>query len=399
MSSKFTFKWCRTIDDISPEDWVKIYGTDIIKSRGFMKANEEAEFEDVEFHYLQVFKGNRIIAIVPCFAYGMDLLNIASSGEAKTRIAWVRKLFPKFLKLRAFVTGSYAATCEHFIEYAPDLTEEEKKEVAEIIGGEIKKKSREVKSSFVFVKDVRERSINLVKDILTSDYKFFISFPTTAIPIINDVEYPASLRKKNRKRYRNFRERFEKEFYWETVTDFGGETVKDFTHLYKAVLDKAKNKFEFLNEKFFESVNDLLGDGAFLLVGKSKETDEIRVMVLILENEANLIPLYMGFKYKDDDSKVLYLNTIFNTVKEAERRGKSYVDFGQMSYYPKTMSGALVENIYYGFWSRKPVVQWLINHGLGKIFTPPAVPEHVYLEGYADKAHQTLTERGFVLLN
>lgn len=364
-----------------------------------MKANEEAEFEDVEFHYLQVFKGNRIIAIVPCFAYGMDLLNIASSGEAKTRIAWVRKLFPKFLKLRAFVTGSYAATCEHFIEYAPDLTEEEKKEVAEIIGGEIKKKSREVKSSFVFVKDVRERSINLVKDILTSDYKFFISFPTTAIPIINDVEYPASLRKKNRKRYRNFRERFEKEFYWETVTDFGGETVKDFSHLYKAVLDKAKNKFEFLNEKFFDSVNDLLGNGAFLLVGKSKETDEIRVMVLILENEANLIPLYMGFKYKDDDSKVLYLNTIFNTVKEAERRGKSYVDFGQMSYYPKTMSGALVENIYYGFWSRKPVVQWLINHGLGKIFTPPAVPEHVYLEGYADKAHQTLTERGFVLLN
>ena len=123
MSNKFSFKWCRTIDDISPDDWVKIYGSDIIKGRGFMKANEEAEFEDVEFHYLQVFKGNRIIAIVPCFAYGMDLLNIASSGEAKTRIAWIRKLFPKFLKLRAFVTGSYAATCEHFIEYASDLSE------------------------------------------------------------------------------------------------------------------------------------------------------------------------------------------------------------------------------------------------------------------------------------
>ena len=122
-------------------------------------------------------------------------------------------------------------------------------------------------------------------------------------------------------------------------------------------------------------------------------------MVIILENDANLIPLYMGFKYKDDDSKVLYLNTIFRTVKEAEARGKSYIDFGQMSYYPKTMSGALVENIYYGFWSGKPVVRWLINHCLGRLFTPPVVPGHVYLEKYATEAHRVLTERGFALLN
>ena len=122
-------------------------------------------------------------------------------------------------------------------------------------------------------------------------------------------------------------------------------------------------------------------------------------MVLILENDYNLIPLYMGFKYKNDDSKVIYLNTIFRTIEEAEKRNKEYIDFGQMSYYPKTMSGALTENIYYGFWSYKPLVRYFINHALKKIFTPPQVPEHVYMKEYAKKAHEILENRGFKLLN
>lgn len=38
-------------------------------------------------------------------------------------------------------------------------------------------------------------------------------------------------------------------------------------------------------------------------------------------------------------------------VEEAEIRHKDYVDLGQTSYYPKVLSGAFVEDIYYGFWS------------------------------------------------
>lgn len=399
MSSKFTVKWCATIDDIAPEDWGRIYGSDIIKSRAFMKANEIAEFDDVEFHYLQVFRGNEIIAIVPCFRYGMDLINIASSGEARKWIGNFRKIYPSFLKLRAFVTGSYAATCEHFIEYVHGLSVRDKQEIAGIIGEEIKRRCRESKSSFIFVKDVRERDLLNVKDVLTSDYKFFISFPTTAIPILPEINYPNALRKKNRKRYRKFTDLFDRSFHWEIISDYGGRPVKEFSELYQTVLRKAKNKFEFLNEKFFEATNDLLGNRSFFLVARDKITDEIRIMVIVLENESNLIPLYMGFRYKDDDSKVLYLNTIFRIIKEAETRKKSYVDFGQTSYYPKTMSGALSENIYYGFWSHNPIVRWLINHGLKKMFTPPPIPEHVYLEKYAELAHKVLIDKGFVLLN
>lgn len=217
--------------------------------------------------------------------------------------------------------------------------------------------------------------------------------------MIPGIKYPGGLRKKNKKRYRLFKEKFDKSFEWKIVNDYQGEISSQFTELYQAVLDKAKNKFEFLNEKFFTATNNLLNEKSFLLIASNKETKEVRVMVLILENEYNLIPLYMGFKYKNDDSKVIYLNTIFRTIEEAEMRNKEYIDFGQMSYYPKTMSGALTENIYYGFWSYKPLVRYFIKYILKGFFTPPQVPEHVYMKEYAKTAHDVLENRGFKLLN
>lgn len=399
MSDKFTIRWCHTVDDIDSHDWTTIYGTDVIKSRHFFKANEDAGFKEVEFHYLQVFKEGKIISIVPCFSYRMDLLNIATSPSAKKCMVWIRKLFPSFLKLRAFVTGSYAATCEHFIEYNPTITPAEVEEVSEIIGGEIKKRSRISKSSFVLIKDVRERGLQYVKKILTSDYRFFVSFPTTAIPVIKEAPYPEGLRKKNRKRYRNFKARFDQLYKWEIWNNFSGNKAIQFYELYKAVLDKAKNKFEFLNPQFFSNISTMIGDSSFLLVARDKKSNEIRVMELVLEHEDKLIPLYLGIRYKEDDTKVLYLNTIFRTVKEAESRGKSFVDLGQTSYYPKTMSGALVENIYYGFWSGRPVIKWMIENVLDKVFNEPSVPAHVYLDEYAKAAHSVLEKKGFVLIN
>ena len=59
------------------------------------------------------------------------------------------------------------------------------------------------------------------------------------------MPYPQALRKNNRKRYKKFKKDFDDNFYWTTVNDFGGEKAVEFYNLYKAVLNKAKNKFEF----------------------------------------------------------------------------------------------------------------------------------------------------------
>ena len=74
MPNDITVVWNHSIDNISTHEWTQIHGTDIIKSKSFFKANEEAGFDDVKFLYLQVYKRRRAIAIIPCFKYNIDLL-------------------------------------------------------------------------------------------------------------------------------------------------------------------------------------------------------------------------------------------------------------------------------------------------------------------------------------
>lgn len=119
----------------------------------------------------------------------------------------------------------------------------------------------------------------------------------------------------------------------------------------------------------------------------------------MLEERDRLLPLYLGINYKNDDTKVLYLNAIFKTVEEAERRDKKLVDFGQTSYYPKVMSGALVENIYYGFWSDNFFMKKIIQNIFPKMFNAPHILENVYLDIYKEKVCQLLEKKGFYLLN
>ena len=49
---------------------------------------------------------------------------------------------------------------------------------------------------------------------------------------------------------------------WEISTDFANQTLL-FTELYNNVLNKAENKFEFLNVTFFENLNMLFSSKSF----------------------------------------------------------------------------------------------------------------------------------------
>lgn len=398
MSSNLTYRWSLSINEIPNCAWEKVFGNSIVKSRSFFQVMEDSNFAGVSYYYLQIYKCQDVLSIIPCFSYELDFLNLTTSSIIKELIKFVRKFSSNFFKVNAFVTGSYAASCEHFIEYASDILSEDKPRVIQLINQCLKNKSREIGTKFIFIKDIRERSINHVRHVLSSDFHFFVSFPTTAVPIFLDCTYPEALKKKNRKRYRNYTEIFNMHFEWETVTNFSGTYAHEFMMLYQNVLEKAKNKFEILNERFFCNINAEFPQNSFLLIAKSHE-GEIRLMELVLEEQNKLIPLYLGIKYKTDDTRILYLNAIFKTIKEAENRNKILVDFGQTSYYPKVMSGALVENIYYGFWSEHFFLKWLINNVFQKIFLPPEIPEPVYLETCKHKALRLLEKEGFSLLN
>lgn len=123
--------------------------------------------------------------------------------------------------------------------------------------------------------------------------------------------YLIALRKKEKKRFREFKKDFDTQFTWEIITDFGNKTDL-FEKLYLRVLEKSKNQFEQLNERFFFYLNKFLPESSFFLVAKDK-SNEIRVMELVIEESDRIIPLYIGINYKKDEenTKVLYFKYYF----------------------------------------------------------------------------------------
>ena len=52
---------------------------------------------------------------------------------------------------------------------------------------------------------------------------------------------------------------------------------------------------------------------------------------------------------------------LFKIIELSEQMEKGIVEFGQTSYYPKIMSGAFIEWIYYGFSSFNKLVLMLLR--------------------------------------
>lgn len=194
--SELEFQWCKSIDEIERLDWIRIFGNRLIKSHEFFKAMEQSCFSNIEYHYLLIRKQGIIVSIIPCFCYDLDLLHLVTSKAVKLSIQIIRYMFPCFFQMRTFVTGSYAATCEHFIEYDPNLKEEVEL-ISQLLNQQLKKKYKDNNSRLLFIKDIKERSITNIHKILDPDFNFFISFPTTVIPVFGDeLPYPQALKKK-----------------------------------------------------------------------------------------------------------------------------------------------------------------------------------------------------------
>lgn len=170
------------------------------------------------------------------------------------------------------------------------------------------------------------------------------------------------------------------------VPDFK-EYATIFEEQYLKVLDKSKTKFEEMNLNFILNINKYTHKNSFLLVSRDK-SDIIRSTVLVIEENDCLTPLYLGINYDictESEIRIIYFNTIFKVILEAEVRGKKAVLFGQTSYYPKIMSGALVQRGFLGFNSNNIIIQYCIKNYFGKLFPKTDVHTNIYSSLYVNK--------------
>lgn len=391
--------WEHSVTKIKPTDWEHIFGGSNIKSYRFFQATEDANFDEITYHYLSVSNHETTMAIIPCFTYYLDLTDLLTDKISKYIFRKIRYLNKGFGKFKLLVIGSYPATCEHFIGIDNKQEDCVKERISTLINKELERKRKEQKCSLIMVKDVRTKYLNEINAVLSEDFHFFSSFPTTFVPIEKMIIYPSALNKKQRKRYRKYQNLFETLFQWEIIDDFEDKTSLVYA-TYLKTLNKAKNKFEVLNEQFFKNINTYFPEESYLLIAKDKE-GEIQLIELILKETDRLLPLYLGSaKSEDNDATLtLYLNALFEPIKQAEKLKLDLVEFGQTSYYPKVLSGALVEDLSYGFYSHHPIMKRVIKHLFKYIFTPEKVPQHAYSQTHLDKIKKVAEQKGMEVIN
>ncbi|MDD4764622.1 MAG: hypothetical protein PHS39_02010 [Atribacterota bacterium] len=398
--TRYNADWCNSIDEISKDDWGQIFGYSILEGYSFFYAMEKAELSGASFFYLRIRDGQKILALVPCFTYNLQL-DVLAPVFIKKNAKKIRSIFSGFLQVKILGVGSLASTCRQHIGILKGLTMEESDVIGKIISQEIKIKAKSLRHKLVFIKEVPSGQLNNIKAILSEDFYFYHSLPNSFIPILEETTpYPSGLKRKERERYKSLKKKFAEKYRWELVSDFSSLTT-EFEKKYIDTYNRSKNKFEVLNKRFFDFINSELNQDSFLLIAKSLD-GENQSIGLVLNEEDSLIPLYLGLNYDEKDSKtikLLHLNSMLRVIEEAEERGKSQVILGQTSYYPKVLSGALVEGLYLGFYSYNNFIQFFIRHFLGKLFTPTKVLDNVYKKEIGVRLKGWYSEQGIDICN
>lgn len=398
VENELSFKWITEISDIAKSEWDSIYNNDVLNSYDFFKSMSLSDFENVTFSYLVIHDKKKILCIIPCFTYLLDIYHISSNDFIKKGIRSVRKLFSGFLKKKVFIVGSYVSTCEDHIGILERLPQYILVKIKDIVNREIKKRSRQERSSLTLIKEVSGEKIAEMKLFFDSDIYFFEEYPRTVIPVSDCLEsHPAFLKKKHRKTYNKYVTQFESLYKWEVVENYE-HLIPLFYELYKKVWKKSATKFEFLNEVYFNHLIKNIPAQTFCLIAKDYQ-GEIALIEILLEDKDKLIPFYLGIDYTGENSTLLYLNNIYRTVKEAEVRKKSIVELGQTAYYPKIMSGAFVEKMYLGFYSYNKFWRFLIKHIFKYVFTSIETYPNVYLEVYKNIAKEHCIAMGYKIYN
>lgn len=361
--SAYKIVWYDSVREIKQSDWSLIFPNEVLKSTTIFKTMEDSFGEMIKYHYLCVYNRDDIVAIIPCFEYILNLEVVASSTIQKY-VHRVRRYIKGFFSVKVLVLGSYIATCEQYIGIIDSCRDGQLSFIKDMIEA----KSNELNCKIIMIKEVPDPQLSYIKKLF-DNFLFVDSLPNSFIPLKGFLPYPSSLSTKAKQRYNRAKRDFQKnDLRFEIYRDF--EEYSEIARaLYTNVLNKSHTQFERLNDNFFFNVNNNFKENSYLLVVRDSD-GIIRSIELIFQCEHKLIPIYIGIDYSYHDVKCLYFNTIAYSVEFAEKNKCDYVVLGQNNYFPKALSGAIVQRGYLGFHSTSWFYSLLINKCFKVLFPP-----------------------------
>jgi len=371
----YNVKWYSSILEISHCDWDKIFSThNAIKRYELIKAIEFSKLQGVCHYYLEIKDKNDIVAIIPCFIYDFDIA-VISGDKLKKSVKICRSLFSRFLFSRIFFVGTPLSVCDHLFGISRTVKGFEISNLFNIIKAEIKKKAEICKCSFTIIKEIPSSERLFFDKHLLSDYCCVNSLPNSFMPVIKNLKFPDYLRSRYKKNIRRKIRTFnEYNFTWEKIVDY--TTIsKTLYLLYMQTFEKSKNKFEKLNQDFFQNLELLCKDNSMVYILKDEQNHTIAMIIFIYDHK-NLVPLYLGIDYNNYEDAEVYYNCIYKIIKIAQDNNFEFIKLGQTSYTAKLFSGAFFEELYIYVFHSCNIVRFMLRH-FSKHMFPKTKIDHI----------------------
>lgn len=373
MEISLTCRWLHSVNDISAQDWSRCFPSgDAIYSQALQQAVEKSGIAHAIYHYLHISVNGQVCAIIPCFEFGISMVVVAPPWVQRLA-GWVRKVFPGFLYLRAFIAGTPLATCRDFLGIAP-TTSSQHDSLLKLAAKCLTEQATRLGIGFMAIKEIRARDLPAIAYALGRDVIWADSPATTYLYLSEPggEKYRDRLRNQYRKimsqRMRKFNDGG---FRWEICQEFSQYAAR-MHDLYLQVLYRSTIRFETLGGSFFSEVGKHLRDEVCCIL--CFHGSVLVAFALLFKDKKTLHPAYLGLDYTYRDGGALYFNCIYKTIEIAESMGQAVLELGQTNYTTKASLGVVSSRLHIGVRHRNPLLNWLIRCCKGILFPPTALP-------------------------
>ena len=313
------------------EPWTSTFA-DQRKDHRYYEILDDTLRDGFEYMYFAIMDSDgHIRAVQPFFLVDQDILE--GLGPEKSRwISLVRRIYPRFLRLRTLMIGCSAG--EAHLASSEDLPSET---VAEILSRGIVKQAKSLNAQLIVLKEFPARYRNLLDCFLQAGFARAPSMPMTMLNIGYDsfdaymeMALKSSTRKKLRK---NFEATAGLSDIRMSVTDNAASFVDEIYPLYLQVFDRSKMRFEKLTKDYFRELGQRMNDKVRFFAWR--RGNMLMAFSLCMVQEDSLYAEYVGFDYPAALDLHLYHYVVRDMINWGIDKGYKWFRSSGLNYDPK----------------------------------------------------------------
>lgn len=374
-ASGFTTRTYESIDDVPVEQWDGLLSDrSLIYSHAFWRLIDQSALNDFSYRFLIVHDGNdRPVALAGYYMITTDIA-IFAPGRLRRLLGHVRRLFPRFMKIRMVECGTPITV------NAPLVMAEgvDPRPVVDVVSTALLAVAREARAPIVVVRDFEPGNETLQQLFAGSGFLPVENLPNTVLPIRwnSPDEYHAAMksyfRSKLKKHLRRTRERGVTHRLVDDFADLADTLCRQWVAVH---VQADEFQREVLTPEFYRLLSSRFGERSKVILFYR---DQVLIgHALLLVDGATLRWLYYGREQVVNDGFYIYVGNA--VVETAIALGLSRIDMGMTTYDVKKDLGASMVPVGmalkspYGWLD--PLIRWaypLLNH------TPAADQRQVF---------------------